>query len=209
MSIPSTKSVGTTKVRIKDEFWDKKIQLIVDKVIPYQWKALNDEIPGAPASHAVENLRIAAGKSTGTFHGMPFQDSDVAKWLEAASNSLIQFPNAELERSIDELIDLIGEAQQENGYLNTFFSVEKPDQQWSDFSHGHELYCAGHFIEAAVAYYTATGKRKLLDVMCRFMDYVDTIIGPEEHKRKVYCGHEEIELALFKLYKTTENEKYF
>jgi uncharacterized protein len=152
MSNPHTKTVRTNFVRIKDEFWDKKVRLIVDKFIPYQWNALNDAIPGAPASHAVENLRIAAGKSTGNFHGMPFQDSDVAKWLEAASNSLLQFPNDELEKSIDDLIELIAAAQQENGYLNTFFSVEKPDRQWADFSHGHELYCAGHFIEAAVAY---------------------------------------------------------
>lgn len=177
-------------------------------MIPYQWKALNDEIPGAPKSHSIENFKIAAGLAEGEFHGMPFQDSDLAKWIEAASYSLVYQSDAELEKKIDNIIELISEAQFENGYLNTFFTVAKPESKWSDFSHGHELYCAGHFIEAAVAYYGTTGKRKLLDIVCKFVDHIDSIIGPELNKRQVYCGHEEIELALIKLYKVTQESRY-
>jgi DUF1680 family protein len=201
-------SVPLNRVRISDSFWSERIALMVERVIPYQWKALNDEIPDAPPSHAVVNFQIAAGQSDGVFQGMLFQDSDVAKWIEAASYSLVQQRNEELEEQIDALIDLIAMAQRDDGYLNTYFTVAKPDKRWTDFSHGHELYCAGHLIEAAVAYYEATGKSKLLDTMTRYVDYIDSVMGPEEQKRHVYCGHEEIELALIKLYRTTGNPRH-
>jgi DUF1680 family protein len=196
------------KVKILDPFWGGRIELIAKKVIPYQWDALNDKIPGAEPSHAIENFRIAAGESQGEFKGMVFRDSDVAKWLEAASYSLVTHPNPELEAIIDETVDLMGKAQRPEGYLNTYYSVAEPEKRWKDFAFGHELYCAGHLMEAAVAYYQATGKQKLLEIMCRYADYIDSVIGPEEHKMKVYCGHEEIELALFKLYKATGIERY-
>ncbi|WP_235848455.1 glycoside hydrolase family 127 protein [Litchfieldia alkalitelluris] len=194
-------------VRITDNFWSQWINTISKKTIPYQWKALNDEIPEAPPSHSVENFRIAAGISDGEFHGMPFQDSDVAKWIEAASYSLFHHPDKSLEEKIDQLVDLIEKAQQDDGYINTYYTVAKPDERWTDFSHGHELYCAGHLIEAAVAYYEATGKDKLVKIVSRFVEYIDSMFGPEDFKRKVYPGHEEIELALFRLFKVTGNEK--
>src|SRR5690606_20601606 len=112
-----------------------------------QWKALNDQIPGAEPSHAVENFRIAAGEVQGAFHGMVFQDSDVAKWLEAACYSLQYAPNPELERLINEVVELLGRAQRDDGYLNTYFTIAAPDRRWKDMSFGHELYCAGHLIE--------------------------------------------------------------
>jgi len=202
------KAVDLKNIKITDNYLGDRIKLVTDQVIPYQWKALNDEIPGAPKSHSIENFRIAAGQTAGEFHGMPFQDSDLAKWIEAASYSLIHQPNKELEQKIDNVIDLISAAQLENGYMNTYFTVAKPDSKWTDFSHGHELYCAGHLIEAAVAYFEATGKKKFLDIMCRFVDHIDSIMGPEPHKRQVYCGHEEIELALIKLYKVTNERRY-
>ncbi|WP_238322895.1 glycoside hydrolase family 127 protein, partial [Gorillibacterium massiliense] len=195
-------------VRLNDQFWQPKVQQTVLKTIPYQWKALNDEIEGAEPSHAVENFRIAAEEQTGTFYGMVFQDSDVAKWIEAAAYSLRHFPNPELEAVIDAVIDLIGRAQRPDGYLNTYFSVAAPEQRWKDFAFGHELYCAGHLIEAAVAYYESTHKRSFLDIMCRYIDYIDRIIGPDSDKMHVYCGHEEIELALVKLHHTTNEERY-
>ncbi|WP_276353995.1 glycoside hydrolase family 127 protein [Cohnella caldifontis] len=196
------------RVSIRDRFWRGRIDQMAREVIPYQWNALNDNIPGAESSHAVENFKIAAGLANGKFYGERFQDSDVAKWLEAASYSLVSYPSPELEKVMDGVIDLIGRAQQEDGYLNTFFTVAQPENRWKDFSHGHELYCAGHMIEAAVAYYQATGKRKLLDIVCRYVDYIISVMGPEEGKRKVYCGHEEIELALVKLYRATGDEKH-
>jgi DUF1680 family protein len=200
--------VPMERVSIRDRFWSSRIDRMAQEIIPYQWNALNDNIPGAEPSRAVENFRIAAGLSDGKFYGERFQDSDVAKWLEAASYSLVTHPNPELESIMDGMIDLIAKAQQEDGYLNTFFTVAQPVNRWKDFSHGHELYCAGHLIEAAVAYFQATGKRKLLDIVCRYVDYIDSVMGPEVGKRKVYCGHEEIELALMKLYRITDDAKY-
>jgi DUF1680 family protein len=179
-----------------------------EHVIPYQWEVLNDNIAGAEKSHAIENFKIAAGVSKGAFHGMPFQDSDVAKWLEAASYSLQATPSSKIERIVDEAVDIIASAQGDDGYLNTYFTIGKPGQRWTDFSHGHELYCAGHLIEAAVALYEATGKRRLLEVMERYVDYIDSVIGPQPGKLHVYCGHPEIELALARLYRTTKRQKY-
>jgi DUF1680 family protein len=208
MNKSKMRPLSLQNVKINDRFWADRIELMAREVIPYQWDALNDTIPGATPSHAITNFRIAAGESTDEFKGMLFQDSDVGKWLEAASYSLVNYPNPKLESIIEELIVLMGKAQQEDGYLNTYYIVAKPDQRWKDFSFGHELYCAGHLIEAAVAYYQVTEKRKMLDIMCRYVDYIDSIMGPEESKMKVYCGHEEIELALVKLFRVTGEERY-
>ncbi|WP_179089898.1 glycoside hydrolase family 127 protein [Paenibacillus sp. FSL A5-0031] len=195
-------------VRLNDQFWQPRVRQTIQETIPYQWKALNDEIEGAEPSHAVENFRISAGEQTGTFYGMVFQDSDVAKWIEAAAYSLRHFPNPQLEAVIDAVVDLMGRAQQSDGYLNTYYSVAAPEKRWKDFSFGHELYCAGHLIEAAVAYYESTGKRSFVDMMCRYADYIDRIMGPDSDKMQVYCGHEEIELALVKLFKATKEQRY-
>ncbi|SDD56965.1 hypothetical protein SAMN02799630_03879 [Paenibacillus sp. UNCCL117] len=195
-------------VRITDNFWTPYLSLISDTVIPYQWKALNDEIPDAAPSYAIRNLRIAAGLEEGEFGGMVFQDSDPAKWLEAVAYSLAAHPDPRLEQLADGLIDLIVQAQQPDGYLNTYFTIAVPDGRWTNLHECHELYCAGHMIEAAVAYYESTGKRKLLDAMCRFADYIDTVFGNEPGKLQGYDGHQEIELALVKLYKATGEERY-
>ncbi|WP_077065060.1 glycoside hydrolase family 127 protein [Gracilibacillus massiliensis] len=209
MNQTQMKTIPLKQVQITDDFWKSKIDLAKDVIIPYQWDALNDNIPGAAPSHAIENFRIAAGLSDGEFKGMVFQDSDVAKWLEAASYSLIYEYDEELEKTIDEVIQLIGKAQQEDGYLNTYFTVKEPEKRWKDVCHGHELYCAGHMIEAAVAYYEATKKDSLLRIVTKYVDYIISVIGPEEGKYKTYPGHPELELALVKLYEVTHEEKYF
>ena len=200
--------VGLIDTKITGGFWGRRAALIAKEVVPYQWDALNDNIPGAEPSHAVENFRIAAGESAGEFKGLVFQDSDVAKWMEAASYSLASFPNAELEKTLDSLVTLLAKAQRPDGYLNTYFTVARPEARWTDFSFGHELYCAGHLIEAAVAHHRCTGKTSFLAVMRSYADYIDSVIGPEEGKKHVYCGHPEIELALFKLYKETGERRY-
>ncbi len=169
---------------------------------------MHDKAPGAEPSHAIANFEIAAGRKTGEFYGYVFQDSDVAKWLEAVGYSLSIKRDSELERQADEVIDLVGEAQQEDGYLNTYFTIKEPGKRWTNLNDCHELYCAGHFIEAAVSYYEATGKRKLLDIMCRMVDHIDAVFGPEEGKLRGYDGHQEIELALIKLYRLTGEERY-
>ena len=200
--------VPLTNVTITDDFWSSYTDLVRNTVIPYQWEALNDRIPGAEPSYAIRNFEIAAGVRQGEFGGMVFQDSDLAKWLEAVGYSLATHPDKDLEAIADWTIDLIVSAQQDDGYINTYFTIKEPDKRWTNLQECHELYCAGHMMEAAVAYYEATGKRKLLDAMCRFADYIDTVLGPEEGKIHGYPGHQEIELALVKLHRVTGEEKY-
>jgi len=195
-------------VRITGSFWNRYMKQIHEKVIPYQWEALNDRIPDAKRSHCIENFEIASGKKQGIFYGMCFQDSDLYKWLESVAYTLEIYPDPNLERLADEAIALIGAAQQPDGYINTYYTVKEPDRRWTNLQHGHELYCAGHLIEAAVAYYDATGKRACLDIAIRFADYIDTVFGLEEGQIKGYPGHQEIELALFRLYETTGEKRY-
>ncbi|MBO1514566.1 glycoside hydrolase family 127 protein [Metabacillus bambusae] len=199
---------GKSNVKITDSFWKKRLEIIREHVIPYQWEALNDRIPDTAPSHAIENFRLAAGEAEGEFFGMVFQDSDVAKWIEAVAFSLENEPNEELEQIVDEVVALLGRAQDENGYLNTYYQVKEPKNRWTNVRDNHELYCAGHLIEAAVAYYHATGKRQFLDIMCQYADHIASVFGPEENKLKGYPGHQEIELALVKLFDVTANENY-
>ncbi|ASA20887.1 glycoside hydrolase family 127 protein [Paenibacillus donghaensis] len=193
---------------VRDEFWERYIRLAQDVVIPYQYETLHDRVEGAELSHAIANFEIAAGRKTGEFHGFVFQDSDVAKWLEAAGYSLSIRRDAELERKADGIIELIAEAQQPDGYLNTYFTIKEPGKRWTNLNDCHELYCAGHFIEAAVAYAEATGKEKLLQIMCRMVEHIESVFGPGEGRLKGYDGHQEIELALLKLYRYTGEARY-
>ncbi|NMO97270.1 glycoside hydrolase family 127 protein [Paenibacillus lemnae] len=197
-----------TDVQISDPFWSRYINLVRDVVVPYQWNALNDLIPDAEPSHAIKNFKIAAGLEEGDFYGMVFQDSDVAKWLEAAAYLLAAEPDPQLEQIADEVIDIIAKAQLEDGYLNTYYTLKEPGNRWTNLTECHELYCAGHMIEAAVAYYKATSKQKILDVVCKFADYLCKVFGPGPDQLKGYDGHQEIELALMKLYEVTGNKDY-
>lgn len=205
----SLKPASVKDVRIEaSSFWGERVRVVREVGLPYQWTALNDAVPGASPSHAIENLRVAAGRTPGQFHGMVFQDSDLAKWLEAVGYQLAVQPDPDLEKAADGIIDLIAEAQDADGYFNTYFIVAEPSKRWTNLRDWHELYCAGHLIEAAVAYYQATGKRRLLDVAIRLADHIDSVFGPEQGKKRGYPGHEEIELALVKLYRVSGEERY-
>ena len=192
-------------MRLTEGLLGERAQAVRDKVIPYQWRALNDSIPGAAPSHAIENLRIAAGEKDGQHRGWVFQDSDLAKWLEAVSYSLMAESNPEWEAHADEVIGLLGRAQQRDGYLNSYYTITGLERRWTNLRDHHELYCAGHLIEAAVAYYQATGKDQLLQIVCRMVDHIGEVFGPGEGQKRGYPGHEEIELALLKLYRVTNN----
>ncbi len=183
-------------------------KIVREKMIPHQWAALNDQLPGAEPSHAIDNLRIAAGEKSGEYRGMVFQDSDVAKWLEAVAYCLATHPDLEWEEKADSVIDLLARAQQPDGYLNSYYTLVEPEKRWTNLAANHELYCAGHFIEAAVAYYAATGKDKLLNIVCKFVDHIDSVFGPERDKKRGYPGHEEIELALLRLYRVTHDQRH-
>ncbi len=137
-----------------------------------------------------------------------FWDSDVAKWLEAASYSLSTHPDPTLEREAGEIVGLLERAQMPDGYLNSHFIQVEPEKRWTNLRDCHELYCAGHLIEAAVAHAEATGSRRFLDLMCRAADHIGGVFGPEPGKKRGYPGHEEIELALVKLARATGEQRY-
>lgn len=214
------------EVSITEGLLGRVSKLVKEQVLPYQWDILNDVAKDAVPDHSIENFsvaegndegypshcianfKIAAGDETGDFYGMVFQDSDLAKWLEAVSYRLMSDPDSELEKIVDDIVDLIGRAQQEDGYLNTYFTIKEPENRFTNLCECHEMYCAGHMMEAATAYYKATGKDKLLKIMCRMADLIDDNFGPEEYKRHGYPGHEEIELALVKMYEATGEARY-
>ncbi|HVV56764.1 MAG TPA: beta-L-arabinofuranosidase domain-containing protein, partial [Gaiellaceae bacterium] len=154
----------------------------------------------------LDNLRIAAGRMTGERRGMVFSDSDVYKWLEAVAWELGRSPSAELEARARETIDLVAAAQEADGYLNSWCQVVDRDWRWTDLEMGHELYCAGHLIQAAVALVRATGDASLLTVARRFADLIDDVFrnGPE----KGTDGHPEIEVALVELFRQTGERRY-
>jgi DUF1680 family protein len=137
-----------------------------------------------------------------------FWDSDLGKSIETIAYSLYCKPNPELEARVDAIIDMYAKLQDEDGYLNAWFQRVQPGRRWTNLRDHHELYCAGHLIEGAVAYYQATGKRKLLDIMCRFADYMIQVFGHGPGQMRGYCGHEEVELALVKLARVTGERKY-
>ena len=196
------------RYQVDDLFFSRLMETARTKVIPYQWEALNDRVPGAEKSHAVANFEIAAGLKEGKFEGCVFQDSDLAKWIEAAAYSLAWHKDPALEEELDGVIDLIEKAQLPDGYMDTYYIINGIDKRWTNLKDNHELYCAGHFIEAAVAYYKITGKDKLLHIVLRLVDHIDSLFGPEEGKLKGYPGHEVIEMALVKLYEVTKDPKH-
>lgn len=201
------KSVALSDTRVTGGFFADIQKMVREKMLPYQYRALRDENQGAEPSGAWKNFeRAAAGKTDGHY-GFRFQDSDLAKWLEAAAYSLTLWPDAELEQKCDEMIAMIAKAQMPDGYLNTYYQLTDIKKRWSNLRDNHELYCAGHMLEAAVAYAQATGKETLLDVMRRVIAHISTVIGPEEGKLHGYPGHEEIELALDRLYRYDGDEQ--
>jgi DUF1680 family protein len=137
-----------------------------------------------------------------------FFEADTGKWIEAVGHSLTTHPNPDLEQQVDTVIDRIAQAQQADGYLNIFFTAVEPQNRWRNLRDGHELFNAGHLIEGAIAYYQATGKRKLLDVICRYADHINIQFGRREGQKRGYCGHPAIEMALVKLYRVTGEERY-
>lgn len=207
MTMKRLHNIDIKNIEFHDEFWNKYIDLVDDVILPFQWELINDNVEGAEKSYCIRNFRIACKDIEGNHQGMIFQDSDLAKWLEAVAYSLAKKSNPKLEAVADAAIDLIVRAQCEDGYLNTYYTITG-NPRWTNLYEGHELYTAGHMIEAAVAYYEATGKRKFLEAICRFADYMYEVFGKEEGKVHGYPGHPEVELALVKLYRTTGERKY-
>ncbi len=192
-------------VRLDDRFLAPRIRINREVTIPSQYAHLEE-------TNRLRNFRRVAGQFDGPFDGIYFNDSDVYKWLEAASWAIAADPDDpahDLRTMTDTVIALIEGAQDESGYVNTYFSLDRAGERWSNLRDLHELYCAGHLIQAAVAHHRATGSDRLLNVAIRFADLICAEFGPaSEGKREETDGHEEIELALIELYRTTHDPKY-
>ena len=190
--------IDFSHVKINDNFWSPRLSKHVSATLPVCIDQIENQ------TGRIRNFENAA-KGEGEHSGIFFDDSDVYKALEGMAYSLINNPDPELEKKAEEWIDKFAAAQQPDGYINTFYTLTGLDKRWTNMDK-HEMYCAGHMIEAGVAYYQATGKRKLLDVCIRMTDHMMSQFGPG--KRHWVPGHEEIELALVKLYQTTQEQKY-
>jgi hypothetical protein len=192
--------VPFTQVTLTDNFWQPRQQANRDASLPhiYEWLERTGRVDAF-------KLQWQTGDPNPPH---VFWDSDVAKWLEAASYSFASSPDPHLDALMDEVIALIASTQQPDGYLNTYFTVVEPGKRFTNLRDRHELYCAGHLIEAGVAHFQATGKRTLLDVVSRYADLIDATFGRTDGKKRGYPGHEEIELALVKLYRATGEKRY-
>lgn len=198
--LPKLAPLPLSQVKLTSGFWHTRQEINARVTIPTVYQRCE------------ETGRLAAWRLDWK-PGMPhephvFWDSDVAKWLEAACFSLITHPNAALAQQVEALVDLIACAQQPDGYLNTHFTVVRPQLRWANLRDWHELYCAGHLIEAAIAHQQATRSAKLLEVACRYADHIAQTFGTGAGQKRGYCGHEEIELALVKLYRATGERRY-
>lgn len=198
-------AVPFTDVRFTDDFWAPRISTVADRTIPFAFRKCEE-------TGRIANFAVAGGVAEGEFRGLRFNDSDVFKIMEGASCLLAVDYDARLDRYMDSLIRLVGLAQEPDGYLYTIRTIGKPlhraagRERWSNIRYSHELYNVGHLYEAAVAHYCATGKRSLLDIAVKNADLLyDTFYVP---KRRIVPGHEEIELALVKLYRTTRDRRY-
>lgn len=184
------------QVTLTDGFWAERQQANRDKTMPAIYHQTE-------TTFRFESLKGEWTPDDTRYRPHVFWDSDIAKWIEAGAYILATHPNPTLETQLDEVIDRLETLQWDDGYLNTYYTVVEPDKRWSNTRDLHELYCAGHLIEAAVAYYEATGKRKLLDVMIRYVEHISSVFGHGEGQKPGYPGHQELELALVKLYQIT------
>jgi uncharacterized protein len=194
------RSLPLVSVRLADDFWEPRRRINRGETLPSQYEHIEE-------TGRLDNFRRASGKIEVPFRGLYFNDSDVYKWLEAAAWTLAEGPDPDLERMVDAAITEVGDAQRSDGYLNTYFTFQKATQRWTNFDL-HEMYCAGHLFQAAVAHFRATGSERLLDIATRFADHICDTFGPEEGKRHAVDGHEEVEMALVELFRVTGERRY-
>ena len=193
------KTLDIRAVRFDGGLWARRQEVNREAALPHGLRMLE-------TAGNLDNLRIAAGRKTGRFRGRPFMDSDVYKWLEAAAFEIARAPSDQLRASSETLIELVAAAQGDDGYLNSYYTIAEPGRRWTDLAHGHELYCAGHLIQAALAYRRATGDDRLLAIARRFVDCIHAVFGPG--RRATTDGHAEIEMALVELYRETGERRH-
>lgn len=191
--------ISIEKIEMKNGLLANRQRAIFEKGIWHGLKMLKE-------TGSVEAFDIASGKSNAPLRGFVYRDSDLYKWLEAAAYALALNPDSKLEREVDEIIEKIANAQDSDGYVNTSFAGENKCKRFSNLAKDHEIYCAGHLIQAAVAHHRATGKSNLLEIAKRFAQHLYEVFGPSG--RLGTCGHPVIEMAMVELYRETADEKW-
>ncbi|HHY50052.1 MAG TPA: glycoside hydrolase family 127 protein [Alphaproteobacteria bacterium] len=195
-------------VRLEGDFWRERLETVLTRTIPSQHRKLDEvgilgslKLPQPPPP-----LRFP--RNSHNFTVQVFWDSDVGKWIEAASYALSHRRDPDIEAKIEAIIDDFERAQAPDGYLNCWYLGHEPENRWTNLRDNHELYNAGHLLEGAIAYFETTGRRRWLDIMERYVEHIRQTFGPGPGQKRGYCGHQEIEIALIKLYHLTKEKKH-
>jgi uncharacterized protein len=201
------KAVRFVDVNLEGQFWRERLETVLTRTIPSQHVQLGKH--GILESLTLPNppppLRFP--RNHHDFTVQVFWDSDVGKWIEAASYALSHRRDLDIEGKIEAIIDDLEKAQAPDGYLNCWYLQREPENRWTNLRDNHELYNLGHLLEGAIAYFLATGRRRLLAILERYLDHVRETFGPGPDQKHGYCGHQEIELALMRLYRLTGERK--
>jgi hypothetical protein len=199
--------VNVAKVSIGGDFWRERLDTVLTRTVPSQYEQLGRHgiLDSLTPTSPPPPLRIP--RNHHNFTTQIFWDSDIGKWIEAASYALSHRRDAAIEAKIEGIVDRLAAVQLPDGYLNLWYIGREIDKRWTNLRDNHELYCAGHMLEGALAYWQATGRRRLLDIMERYVDHIAATFGPGPGQKRGYCGHQEIELALIKLYAATKDRR--
>ena len=201
-------SVKFSDVKITGPFWGERLETVLTRTIPSQHRQLESHglLDSLKLPKPVPPLRMPRNRHN--FTTQIFWDSDVGKWVEAASYALSHRRDAAVEAQIEAIIDDLERAQAPDGYLNCWYLEREPENRWTNLRDNHELYNAGHMLEGAIAYFHATGRDRHMKIMMRYMDHIALVFGPNPGQKRGYCGHQEVELALVKLFHATGLRKY-
>jgi DUF1680 family protein len=200
--------VPFTQVEITGDFWKERLETVLTKTVPSQYEQLvkNGILESLELKQPPPPLRIPHNHHD--FTTQIFWDSDIGKWIEVAGNALSHRRDKTIEDKVDRIVDQMARGQAPDGYMNFWYLGREPQNRWTNLRDNHELYCAGHMLEGAIAYFQATGKRKFLDCMLRYVDHIASVFGPGPGQKHGYCGHQEIETALIKLYRLLGDKKH-